>query len=130
MKIHVFIGKFLNRELALKYTEPFWEPEPNENVSDEEYNEWEDRNPIFEMANDLDCFLDSDFIETITDSNKTEYLKSMLEVPSKINATESELNSEKSVLVLIFEKAINSEDFSFGDTPKLKYKGVFESILK
>lgn len=81
------------------------------------------------MESDLNCYLDSDFIETITDRDKTSYLKSMLNDPGEIESFVNELEEENSVLVLIFESAINSDSFEFNDTPKLKYKGEFESTL-
>ena len=128
MKVHVFLGEFKNREDATSYTESYWEPEPDETVSDEEYELWENNNPKWKMESDLNCYLDGDFIETITDKDKFDYLCGILEDPENVKHLKSELESK--TLILIFENAIDSENAELKSTEKIEYKGVFESTLK
>lgn len=128
MSVHVFLGQFKSREEAILYTEPRWEPEPDESVSDEEYSAWEDQNPNWQMRSDLDCYLDSDFIETI-DGNKFEYLQGIVKDSSVIEKYKDELNQTDSILVLIFDQAIDFQKSEFKSTPKLKYIGYYESSV-
>lgn len=128
MNVHVFIGKFTSREEAILYTEPCWETEPDDSVSDEEYSAWEDRNPTWQMRSDLDCYLDSDFIETI-DGNKFEYLQSVVKDSKGLAVYEDELKQTDSILVLIFDQAIDFQKSEIKSTPKLKYIGYYESTI-
>ncbi|EWH09373.1 hypothetical protein KLA_17294 [Cellulophaga geojensis KL-A] len=128
MKVHVFLGEFNSRKEATSYTESYWEPEPDETASDEEYALWENNNPKWKMESDLKCYLDGDFIETITDENKFEYLCGMIENSEDIKHLKTELKGKE--LILIFEKAINSENAELKSTDRIEYKGVYESTLK
>ena len=127
MKVHVFLGEFNSRKDATSYTESYWEPAPDETASEEECAIWENNNPKWKMESDLNCYLDGDFIETITD-NKYQYLCGMIENPENVKHLEKEL--EKMELILIFEQAINSKNAELKSTDRIEYKGVFESTLK
>ena len=91
MKVHVFLGEFKTRKDATSYTESYWEPEPDESVSDRDYEIWENSNPKWKMKSDLNCYLDGDFIETITEDNKFEYLCGMIQNPESIKHLKTEL---------------------------------------
>ena len=80
------------------------------------------------MESDLNCYLDGDFIETITDDNEFQYLCGMIENPKNVKHLKTEL--DKKELILIFEKAINSKNAEFKSTDRIEYKGFFESTLK
>ncbi|AWH74940.1 hypothetical protein DCS32_12425 [Dokdonia sp. Dokd-P16] len=127
MKVHVFLGEFETRKDATSYTESYWETEPNEAVSDRDYEIWENSNPKWKMKSDLNCYLDGDFIETITEGDKFEYLCGMIQNPKNVRHLKSEL--DKKALILIFEKAIDSNKSKLKSTEILEYKGVFESTL-
>ena len=132
MKVHVFKGNFEDITKAANYTEPQWEPEPEKGTTDEEYILWEERNPRFEMQADLNCHLDSDFIETIP-SHKTDvvrYLKSMVKNPLEVEPIINEFEDKETVLILIFEDAISGNEKQFDDTKKMKYLGEYESTLR
>src|SRR5690348_10308557 len=105
--VHVFVGSFANREEACAYTEPQWEPEPDESVSDEEYSAWEERNPIWQMRSELGHpYLDSDFIETIDGSDRYEYLARLLTDSDGIDRIRKIAGGEDNILVLIFAEAL------------------------
>ena len=99
MKVHVFLGEFKSRKDAISYTETCWEPEPDETVSEEEYSLWENNNPKWEMKSDLNCYLDGDFIETITDENKFEYLCGMIENPENVKHLKHELENKELIII-------------------------------
>lgn len=80
------------------------------------------------MESDFNCYLDSDFIETITE-NKFDYLKGIIKGSEEILHLEAKLNQPNSVLILIFEKAINSTDYQFKSTNKIDYYGAFINNL-
>ncbi len=46
---------------------PYWEPEPDDSVSDEEYDAWERRNPRWCFCEDIGLKLDQDFVELCFD---------------------------------------------------------------
>ena len=130
MNVHIFIGEFNDRQEALSYTQEYWHPEPADSVSDKEYEEWENNNPKWLMRDDLNCFLDADFIETITDANKFSYLKSIVKEPEKVKNLESNLQSTKSTLILIFDKAIGTENVKMKSTNRIDYKGEFKCVME
>lgn len=130
MKVYVFLGYFPDRESATAYTEPSYEPYPDADASDAEHDAREERNPIYPMRKDLDCYMDSDFIETITDGDMHAYLGSMLKESSQADSFKERLEKPNACMVLIFEEAIRGEELSFRDTEKLSYLGAFESSLK
>ena len=107
---HVFVGAFENRDSACKYTEPQWEPEPGENVSYQEYREWEDRNPSWQLRSDLGLdYLDSDCIETIDGDCRYEYLGRFLTghgAIEKIRELVDTFVGRVNIVVLIFSEAL------------------------
>ncbi len=79
MNVYLFIGYFKSAEESRLYAEEIWEPEPDDSVSDEEFEICEDKNPTWKMSEDLDLTLDSDFVEIIHDKDKFEYLKTAVD---------------------------------------------------
>ncbi len=59
----IFSGNFESEELARDYFIPYWEPEPDENATDEEYYAWESRNPIWKLEKQLGKAIDPCFTE-------------------------------------------------------------------
>ncbi|MEO1522935.1 MAG: hypothetical protein AAFU78_19475 [Cyanobacteria bacterium J06633_2] len=124
--LHVFAGKFASRDEACLYTEPQWEPEPNDTVSDEEYAAWEDRNPIWQFRDDLgDVYLDSDFIETIDGHRRYEYLKSYLVEQNDLRKIE-DIAADANILLLIFPDAFGDFEATPHSTPRMVYCGAFD----
>ena len=62
--VYIFAGSFENIEEACLCSEPQREPEQDDSVSDEEYIEWEERNPTRKFKNNVNSYLDENFIET------------------------------------------------------------------
>ena len=128
--VHVFAGRFTNRDAACRYTEAQWEPEPDESASDEEYVAWENRNPIWPMKIDLGIvFLDSDFIETIFGDGRYDYLNGTLLDEQAINRIKATAGSDSNVLVLIFDEALGGFESEVKSTPSLTYCGQFDCEL-
>jgi len=127
--VHVFAGTFESREEAVLYTEPQWEPEPAEDVSDERYREWEDRNPIWGMRTDLDVYLDSDFIETIDGPDRYTYLQGMLVDGAEIQSIRERAPASANMLVLIFHQALGGFPALMSSTPRLTYCGEWACSL-
>ncbi|TWU05793.1 hypothetical protein [Stieleria varia] len=124
--LHVFAGTFLSRNEACLYTEPQWEPEPSDTVSDDEYAAWENRNPSWGFCDDLgDVYLDSDFIETIDGDERYSYLASYLVNGSDLGRVRA-ANPDANTLLLVFPDAFGGFDSSLRSTPKLTYCGGFD----
>ncbi|MPW31482.1 hypothetical protein F9L16_21135 [Agarivorans sp. B2Z047] len=127
-KIYVFSGTFSCIEEACLYSQPQWEPEPDESVSDDEYEKWEDSNPSHQLEKNIDSYLDEDFIETV-DLNY-EYLKSF-----KLSESDMDKVKEKSagdnIFVLVFEDALGG--FRLENEPKstsqLNFCGAYKCVL-
>lgn len=60
---HLFGANFASDEEAELYACAQWEPVPPTTTSDAEYCAWEDRNPTWRMADELEFHIDSDFVE-------------------------------------------------------------------
>jgi hypothetical protein len=71
---YLFSAFFETGKKADEFISEQWESEP-EDVSDEEYEEWENNNPTWKLKEELEFFMDSDFIEPAQD---IEYIKSMI----------------------------------------------------
>ena len=129
--VHIFIGKFDNRKDATEYTQEQWEDEPESTATDEEYEKWEERNPIWLMRNDLKIELESDFIETITDEIKFKYFEGLVKDEILTNKYSTLLKSEKTALILIFDLAFseNSKTIEMKSTQKMNYIGVFPTEI-
>jgi len=123
--VYVFSGRFENIEAACLYSQPQWEPEPDESASDEEYVAWEDRNPSHELLKNIDSYLDEDFIETVDfDLN---YLSIIGVSASDIDHIK-ENSGGANVLVLVYEQALGG--FPLKETPvsnsSLTYCGQYQ----
>ena len=95
-----FLWEFKNRKDATSYTESYWAPEPDETVSEEEYAIWENNNPKWKMESDLNCYLNADFIETIIDDNKFEYLYVMIENHKNVKHLKTELQKMQLIYIM------------------------------
>lgn len=126
--VHVFTGKFDGEQEATAYTRPQWEPEPGEDVSDEEYEEWEDRNPSWALEDDLGVYLDEDFVETICSATRYEYLQGMLVKPEDITEIKGKADTDDNTLVLVFQKAIHDwrSESTLKSTKSLRYCGNYD----
>jgi hypothetical protein len=104
--VYVFAGAFPSRDDACLYTQEQWELEPGEDVSDDEYAAWEDSNPSWKMAEDLDLYLDPDFVETIDGDDRYAYLQDLLVNKDAISTVQQRAPSDANILVLIFKPAL------------------------
>lgn len=128
--VHVFVGRFADRQDACAYTEPQWEPEPDDSVSDEEYEEWEERNPSWKLRDHLGPeYLTPDFIETITDADRFDYLARLVG-DSAAAARLKEEAGAANTLVLVFSGAFGERPPKVRSTPFLTYLGEFACDLK
>ncbi|WP_144394622.1 hypothetical protein [Pleionea sediminis] len=124
--LHVFSGKFGTREKACLYSEEQWEsPAPDDSWSDEAYSEWEDRNPSWDLEDELDEYLDSDFIETIFGRGMVKYLETQLLNDSDKLKVRDVIPKEHDTLVLIMSAAVDEKKVSFFSTSKLDYHGEY-----
>lgn len=124
--LHVFVGTFDSREDACRHTERQWEPEPDNGVSDEEYEAWEDRNPTWEMRDELAVDLESEFIETIDGYRRYHYLGEYLQTQDMETVRKQAANAN--TLVLIFPDALQDRNVKLRSTSKLIYCGAFEFV--
>ncbi len=126
--VYVFSGEFDDIESACLYSQPQWEPEPDESVSDEEYTAWEDRNPSHDLLGNIDSYLDEDFIETVDLDFK--YLSSKGASDSDIANIRGNAG-RSNVLILVYEQALGG--FPLKKTPvsnsSLTYCGQFHCKL-
>ena len=62
---HLFGANFASDEEAALYAFEQWEPAPPATANEAEYSAWEDRNPTWRMADELEFRMDSDFVELV-----------------------------------------------------------------
>lgn len=108
--VYVFSGRFKSIDEACLYSQAQWEPEPNELVSDEEYSEWEERNPTHELRKNIPGYLDEDFIETVAMSFN--YLSDIGMNESDIAKVLNKANGSN-ILVLVYEKALGGFNLKY-----------------
>ena len=126
--IFIFSGKFLTREKACLYTEEQWEePKPDDSWSDEAWDAWEERNPSWQMFDDLDVFhMDSDFIETIFGDDKIEYIKGQLTNDEDRRVVEETIPADADTIVSIMSSAFMDKKVKFQSTDVLTYHGEYK----
>ena len=129
--VHVFTGGFDDEDQARQYSEPQWEPEPDESVSDADYAAWEDRNPHWAMGDEFGVYLDEDFIETIVGDDRYRYLATVLADGSAAATISAAKQPGDSALVLIFDDAFGGFDGAAGmrSLSKLVYHGRFQATF-
>jgi len=83
------------------------------------------------MRDDLNCYLDSDFIETITDEFKLEYFNGLVKNESTTSQYSELLSSQKSALILIFDLALHESEknIEMKSTDRMKYIGKYSTVI-
>lgn len=129
--VHVFAGQFPSHAEACLYSEGQWEPEPDDSASDEAYEAWENRNPHWQLKNDLGCqYLLSDFVETVYGTEIFAYLRTLLKDPQAATAIEQQAGPDCNTLVLVFSLAFAEfPEPTLASTPVLRYCGRYECEL-
>lgn len=125
MTVHVFVGAFSTMEAALQYSEEQWQPAPAAGCSDEVYSAWEDGNPHWAMGDELDAYLDSDFIETIGGEDRFQYLSTVIADKASIDHLQAQHAATTNVLVLIFSDALDGFPATLQSTSQLTYCGEY-----
>lgn len=64
---HLFAATFASEAEAQQYVFEQWQPEPPADATDAEYAAWEERNPTWRLAEELEFYIDSDFVELADD---------------------------------------------------------------
>jgi hypothetical protein len=126
--VHVFAGQFDDIEAAVVYTEEQWEPEPDQAASGEEYSAWEARNPSWKMVEDLvgpGHYFDHDFIETLMDPDRYEYLGKLINDEDSLAQIRVTAGVSANTLVLIFPGAFGGMDAKMKSTPQVTYCGEY-----
>lgn len=128
--IFVFSGHFTNQSAAVQYTEPSWEEEPGSESSDAEYAEWENRNPICPLADELGIRIDHDYLETIVNYDRVGYLCEMIVSEQDKMHLKKQVPIDHNTLVLIFAEGMDQADAArLQSTSRLSFHGGFLAIL-
>lgn len=72
---HLFAATFESETHARQFAFEQWQPEPPADASSAEFAAWEDRNPTWRLAQELEFFMDSDFVEL---DESLEYVQSLV----------------------------------------------------
>ncbi|MFJ2545258.1 hypothetical protein ACIOVF_02180 [Pseudomonas sp. NPDC087612] len=72
---HLFAATFESETHARQFAFEQWQPEPPASASAAEFAAWEDRNPSWQLAQELEWFMDSDFVEL---DASLEYVQSLM----------------------------------------------------
>lgn len=123
LTVHVFVGAFADHETACLYSEEQWPPEPGPDATDEARSAWEDAGPTWAMGDELDAYLDSDFIETISGDDRFDYLATELADPRAAERLREEYAAMTTTLVLIGSNALDGRPANFASTSVLTYCG-------
>jgi WD40 repeat protein len=134
MTIHVFGIKPGSKGEEVGYAYPQWEPEPGDEATDEEYEAWEDRNPIWGLRDDLGCYLDCDFVEHQSSEGLASfgyadvwaYLATQIKRADDVEKIKEKLKDCRE-LVLIFDSALGGFEATMRDTDGAWYAGEYLS---
>ena len=124
-RVHVFVGIFRNREEACLHSEAQWEPTLDESATSEEHLAWEERNPRWELRDDLGVSLDPDFIETIDGDERYDYLRGYLNRPEDVEIIRN-TDKDANTLVLLFPESLRDDATKLKSTARLTYCGGFD----
>ncbi|MGF6595027.1 hypothetical protein [Pseudomonas sp. 2835] len=72
---HLFAATFESQTHARQFALEQWQPEPPASASAGEFAAWEERNPSWQLAQELEWFMDSDFVEL---DESLEYVQSLM----------------------------------------------------
>ena len=72
---HLFAATFESETHARQFAFEQWQPEPPASASAAEFAAWEDRNPSWQLAQELEWFMDSDFVEL---DESLDYVQSLM----------------------------------------------------
>ncbi|WP_034619676.1 hypothetical protein [Chitinibacter tainanensis] len=100
---HLFAGTFKNEKDAQKFAFEHWEPEPSADTCDSDYEAWERRNPIWPLKQELGFYMDSDFVELVTDLS---YLNDLIQSESEKSILAKCLSEKYSHYIIIGSEAI------------------------
>lgn len=127
--VFIFAGEFKDRAEACLYSEPQWEPEPDSSASNEEYEAWENRNPVHRLQENIDAYLDSDFIETV-DLNYA-YLSSLRVSSEDIDKIKARVKPHFNYFILVFKDALDASNPGIEPVSNrvLEYCGQYECLL-
>ncbi|WP_397453931.1 hypothetical protein AB3472_14150 [Pseudomonas lurida] len=64
---HLFGASFASDAEAQQFAFEQWEPAPSDSATDTEYSAWEARNPTWRLAEELEFYMDADFVELASD---------------------------------------------------------------
>lgn len=72
---HLFAATFESETHARQFAFEQWQPEPAASASAAEFAAWEERNPSWQLAQELELFMDSDFVEL---DESLDYVQSLM----------------------------------------------------
>ena len=129
--LHIFCGFFDNDAEADEYIYEQWVPEP-QGVTDDEYANWENNNPTWQLEKDLEFFMDSDFVEHAYDPS---YIENLIQSESEKEEFLNSIPTEcKPVFIVVIKDGIwgdrrnpkeNTNIRSPENNEKLKYLGRY-----
>lgn len=132
-KLHLFIANFTDKNSLFQFAEEQWEPEPDDSISDEEYYEWEERNPSWKLKDEIQFYMDSDFIEYYFGKDELGYILSLIKSEEQKEQVKSSFSEGYNSFIVIGENAIygdmkstdKSRLISPESTKNLVYLGEF-----
>uniref|UniRef100_A0A9E8A401 Uncharacterized protein n=1 Tax=Bosea sp. NBC_00436 TaxID=2969620 RepID=A0A9E8A401_9HYPH len=125
--LHMFLAALPSQAEAVAFSQKQREPEPGEEISDEEFAGWEARNPSWPMRADQGfTYLDEDFVETIGGRDnriRSElglYLVLLLD-PDDVGRCQDLAPQGSNTPIMIDERALGGFELMFRSTPTLTY---------
>ncbi|WP_409299532.1 hypothetical protein [Pseudomonas sp. KCJK8993] len=126
---HLFAARFASHAEAELFAFEQWEAEPGPEASAAQYQAWEDHNPTWRLAQELERHLDSDFIELLPREEHPHYLESLIHSDVERQRLHSQVASDHSHFILVASAALDDQPPPRQGTKTLDYLGVFNRSL-
>jgi len=107
--LYLFSGLFGSIEAAGAYCERDWGEAPSDDASPQQWEAWENEFPKWKFREELDVYLDEDFMEFHFGSERVEALEELLALDLERQNVESLIENDDTLIVL--------DDNALGDFP-------------
>nr|WP_283950200.1 hypothetical protein [Pseudomonas piscis] len=125
----MFAARFASAAEAELFAFEQWQPEPGPEANAAQYQAWEDNNPSWRLAQELERHLDSDFIELLPRDEYPHYLESLIHSDVERQRLHSQVVCDHSHFILIASAALDGQQPALQGTTTLDYLGLFNRTL-
>ncbi|MGC5703363.1 hypothetical protein J4P02_24500 [Pseudomonas sp. NFXW11] len=103
---HLFAARFPDQAAAELFAFEQWQPQPAEDASEAEFSAWEACNPSWCLKQELEYYMDSDFVELIGSQEYPDYLESLIRSEAEKQQLQARIDAGYSHFILVGSESI------------------------